>query len=406
MIRHSLGSTLEKNQSPKWVQWLNWSDRQLQQIGISLISLSEESLIENAQRKAQLFDWGGDSFRFGLQTLLTSLHQEGNLSLTGRWLMRAYVTDLLVNRLQIQATIKQYPEILAVPIHRPLVITGLPRTGTTFLHRLLAQDPQFRWLHLWELLQPCPPPNPTSAATDPRLQKTQVLAQQYKTIAPTLSTAHLIEAQLPEEGNQLLEHAFTNFLFDIRAHIPTYETWLRTQDMRASYQYYRQQLQLLSWQWPGRWLLKAPCHLRNLDALSSVFPDACIIQTHRDPCVVVPSICSLTAMFRSIFTESPKLDIIGQDLLDITAYSHHQGRRFRQKHASIPICDIDYSDLVEDPLKTVHHIYQFFGEQLQPEAVSKMEQWLADNPQSKHGIHSYSLEQFGLSETAIREKFA
>lgn len=406
MIRHSFGSTLDKNQSPKWVQWINWSDRQLQQIGISLISLSEESLIENAQKKAQRCDWGSESFRLGLQTLLISLHQEGNLSLTGRWLMRDYVTDLLVNRLQIQATLKQHPEILEVPIHRPLVITGLPRTGTTFLHRLLAQDPQFRWLRLWELLQPCPPPDPISAATDPRLQKTQVLARQYKTIAPSLSTAHLIEAQLPEEGNQLLEHAFTNFLFDLRAHVPTYETWLRAQDMRASYQYYRQQLQLLSWRWPGRWLLKAPCHLRNLDALSSVFPDACIIQTHRDPCVVVPSICSLTAMFRSIFVEAPDLNLIGQDLLDITAYSHRQGRRFRQKYASIPVCDIDYSDLTKDPLKTVHHIYQFFGEQLQPEAVSKMEQWLADNPQSKHGIHSYSLEQFGLSETAIREKFA
>jgi len=406
MIRQSLDSTLTNNQRPKWVQWLNWADRHLQKIGISLITLSEDSLIANAQKQAQLSDWGDSSFRAGLRALLTSIRQEANLSLTGRWLMRAYITDLLVNRLQIQSTLQQHPEILDVPIQRPLIITGLPRTGTTLLHRLLAQDPQFRWLRLWELLQPCPPPDLTSADTDPRIQKTQILAQQYKTIAPTLSTAHLIEAQLPEEGNQLLEHAFTNFLFDLRAHVPTYESWLRAQDMQSSYQYYRQQLQILSWHWPGRWLLKAPCHLRDLEALSSVFPDACIVQTHRDPCSVVPSICSLTAMFRSIFTDDIDLTVVGEDFLDITAYAYKKGHQFRHQHPDTPICDIDYVDLVQDPLKTVQHIYHFFGDRLSPEAIYKMEQWIADNPQNKHGIHRYSLEQFGLSEATVRERFS
>ena len=405
MIQPSLRSTIDNNQRPQWVRWLNWTDRRLQQIGISPIILSEDSLIENAQKKAQLSDWGNSSFRFGLKTLLTSLKQEANLSLTGRWLMQTYLTDLLVNRLQIQSTLTQHSDILDVPIQRPLIITGLPRTGTTFLHRVLALDSQFRWLRLWELLHPCPPPTPAHAATDPRIQNTQALVQKYKNIAPNLSTAHLIEAQLPEEGNQLLEHAFTSFLFSLRAHVPTYESWLRAQDMQASYQYYRQQLQLLSWQWPGRWLLKAPCHLRNLEALLSVFPDACIVHTHRDPCAVVPSICSLTAMFRSIFTDELDLATVGKDLLDITAYAHKQSRQFRQNHPTLTICDIDYAELIQAPLKTIQHIYNFFGDRLHYKTAGKMEQWITANPQSKHGIHKYSAEQFGLSKAIIQRKF-
>ena len=215
MTQRSLGSTINNNHRPKWVQGFNRADRRLQKVGITLITFSEDSLIANAQKEAQLSDWGDSSFRPGLRTLLTSIRQEANLGLTGRWLMRKHLTDLLVNRLQIQSTLKQHSEILDVPIRRPLIVTGLPRTGTTFLQRLMAQDPQFRWLRLWELVQPCPPPDTASADADPRIQKTQTLAQQYKTIAPTLSTAHLIEAQLPEEGNPLLEHAFTNILFDL-----------------------------------------------------------------------------------------------------------------------------------------------------------------------------------------------
>lgn len=405
MVKLSPGATLDDNRSPQWVKWSNWIDRWLQHLGISFVQLSEDALIAAAQKKAQLFDWGGDSFRIGLKVLLASINEEANLSLTGRLLLRRYITDLLVNRLQIQATLKQYPEILAVPISRPLIITGLPRTGTTFLHRLLAQDSQFRYLRLWELLQPCPPPDLANADTDDRIKKTQAFAQKYEKVAPPFATAHLIGAQLPEEGNHLLEHAFTNFLFSLRAHAPTYEAWLRDQDMRSPYQYYRQQLQLLSWRSPGRWLLKAPFHLRNLEALVSVFPDACIVQTHRDPCTVVPSICSLVAIFRNIFTEAPDLDVVGQDALGIVAHAHASGRQFRVRNPAIKICDVNYADLVGDPLSVVNGIYSFWGEQLHPEAADKMQRWLIENPQHKHGVHRYSLEQFGLSEVDVQERF-
>jgi hypothetical protein len=406
MTQSPLRFTLDANQRPQWVNWLNWGGQRLHQSGIPLVTLSEDSLLAAAQKQSQLSDWGDEHFRVGLQTLLVTLNGEANLSFMGRSLLRKYLTDRLVNRLQIQSTLTQNPDILEVPIERPLIITGLPRTGTTLLQRLLAQDSSFRWLRLWELLQPCPPPEKSAAESDPRIQKTQKFLKRYKTISPAFSTAHFVDAQIPEEGNQLFEHAFANFLFNLRFHAPTYENWLRAQSMVPQYQYYRQQLQLLSWRLPGRWLLKAPCHLRDLSALLQVFPDACIIHMHRNPGTVVPSLCSLAAMSRSIFTKDVELDVVGKDILDITAYSYNKGQQFRQQQSAALVCDVNYSDLVQNPLETVRSIYSFFGDRLQPETANNMQQWLIANPQKKHGTHQYSLEQFGLNEHEVRARFA
>jgi Sulfotransferase family len=397
--------TLDNNNLPKWTKWLNWSDQQLKKCGISFLKLNKESLLSEAQEQTRLSDWGDESFISGLEVLLDSLNQEANLSLTGRLLLKKYIKDLLVNRLKLQSTFYLYPEILDVPIERPLFITGLPRTGTTFLQRLLAQDPKFRWLHLWELLQPCPPPELAHAKSDPRIQATEKFMEKYRALAPILSTAHHIDVQIPEEDNQLFEHAFANWLFCLRAHVPTYDTWLRSQDMESQYTYYKQQLQLLNWRWPGRWLLKAPFHLHNLEALTKVFPDACIIQTHRNPSSVVPSFCSLTAIFRNIFTNKLDLEMVGKDILEVTAYFHRKGKQFRSQNPLFPVCDVNYDELVEDPINIIKKIYYFFGDDLQIEAEIKMRQWLLDNPQTKYGRHYYALEQFGLTEEEVQTSF-
>ena len=396
--------TLDDNQLPQWVQGLNLSDHLFKRIGFCF-KLNQESLLTNAIKQTHLSDWGDQSFLIGLNTLLSSLEQEANLSLTGRLLLRKYLTDLLVNRLKIQFTFNEFPEILNVPIVRPLFITGLPRTGTTFLQRLLAQDSKFRWLHLWELLKPCPPPKLIDKNTDSRILNTYKLAQKYRKLAPAFSTVHFVDVQIPEECNQLFEHEFANWLFFFRAHVPTYETWLRCQSMISQYKYYRQQLQLLSWQWPGRWLLKAPYHLRNLEALIQAFPDACIVQTHRDPSTIVPSLCSLTAIYRNIFIDKLDLEVIGKDVLGLTAHSYQKARQFRSQNSSLPICDVNYSELIQDPIKTVQKIYCFFGDDLKPEAEYRMRQWILDHPQTQHGLHRYSLEQFGLTNKEVHESF-
>lgn len=405
MAQSPLQFTTDANQPPQWVQCVNWMGHQLDRTGIHLLTLNQESLLTSAQKQTELEDWGEQPFLEGLEILLHSLNSESNLSLLGRLLMRQYLKRLLVNRLQIQATLKQSPEIHDVPIRRPLFILGLPRSGTTFLHRLLAQDSKFRWLRLWELMQPCPPPALSNANIDPRIDAAQTLTQKYRKLAPAFHTAHFLDAQIPEEGNPLFEHAFSNILFELRAHVPSYGKWLRTQNMVPQYQYFRQQLQLLSWKWPGQWLLKAPVHLRHLSPLLEVFPDACIVQTHRDPCSVVPSVCSLAALVRSIYADNIDFSEVGKDWLEIVAHSHNQGGQYRRHSDSVPICDVEYTDLLSSPLAVVHHIYAFFGEVLSPESADKMQRWLNSNPQSKHGSHSYSLEQFGLSKAEVMEKF-
>lgn len=405
MQQHSAQLTVNNNQHPRWMDWINWGGRRLQTIGIQSVQLNEEALLATAQKQTQLTDWGDDSFRVGFKVLMTALNEEADLSLVGRLFLRADLSRLLVNRLQIQATLKRHPEILEVPIRRPLVITGLPRTGTTFLHRLLAQDPQFRWLRLWELLQPCPPPEKHMGEPDPRIQAAEKIARQYQTLSPVFSTTHHLQAQLPEEGNQLFEHAFSTLLYELRAHVPSYRDWLRTQTMRSQYHYYRQQLQLLSWHWPGRWLLKAPAHLTYLESLTQVFPDACIIQTHRDPCSVVPSICSLATLVRNIYTEQVDRSAIGKYWLEALSYGYEKGHQYRRQTPSTLICDVNYPDLIQDPIQTVHRIYDFFNDSLDSSTEQNMVNWLDANPQTKHGVHRYSIEQFGLTETEIRQAF-
>lgn len=405
MSQLALSSTLDENQPPQWVQWINWSGHQLEKSGIHLVKLSEASLLATAQEKTGLSDWGDESFRIGLKVLLNSLNEEASLNLMGRLLMRQYITRLLVNRLSIQDTLKHYPDILDVPIQRPLIITGLPRTGTTLLQRLLARDSQFRWLHFWELMQPCPPPNQSISTKDTRIKTAQKLTRSYNTIAPAISTVHFIDAEIPEEDNPLFEHDFASIIFQLQAYIPSYGTWLRSQNMLSQYQYFREQLQLLSWHWPGRWLLKAPVHLRYLEELSSVFPDACIVQIHRDPCEVMPSICSLAAIVRSIYSDRVDLLEIGQEWLNIIEHAFKHGRSFRDQQTTTSIYDVSYRDLLNDPLKTIHGIYDFFGDRLSLEAVNGMQEWLKDNPQRKYGYHRYSLKQFGLTEAIVQDRF-
>ncbi|MBT9314051.1 sulfotransferase family protein [Leptothoe spongobia] len=406
MTQQTLRSTLENNQSPWWVQWINWGGHNLEKLGIQPVQFSEAVLLATAQKHTQLSDWGDEAFREGLQTLIKALNQEANLSLIGRLLIRKQLVRLLKNRLTIQATLKQHPDILELSIQRPLIITGLPRTGTTFLQRLLAQDPKFRWLRFWELIAPCPPPIQANVNTDPRIQSGQRLIQQYQTLAPAISTAHRIDAEIPEEENHLFEHAFASVLFELRSHIPTYDQWLQQKDMVSEYGYFRQQLQLLSWQWSGQWLLKAPAHLGSLDALFTVFPDACVVQTHRDPCTVMPSICSLAAIIHSVYSDRIDTAQIGQDWLKILTHHYHQGHRFRQQHPDVRICDVDYNRLVHNPLATVRQIYEFFGDQLSDTAAHAMEQSLTRNSKLNKASHRYSLEQFGLTAAQVNESFS
>lgn len=370
-------------------------------------NFSEDYLIETAQRITRLNDFGDQNFHVYLATLTNSLQKEARLNSVGKYFFRDFLLSLLTNRLQLQRDFKNHPEILQVPIKKPLFILGFPRSGTTFLFNLLSQDPRSRWLHSWELLQPSPPPAIETAASDPRIKEIGQQIAFYKSLVPDLDTAHYIDVNEPEECNALFENNFTSFIFFFRAHIPTYQKWLYTEpDWNAAYKYYRAQLQLLSWKWPGEhWLLKAPAHLFNLDSLLTVFPDACVVQNHRNPIEVIPSLASLGCIIRGAFSDHVELKAIGQDYLELIANGINKAIEIRKNTPSRQFFDIKYKDLVQDPISIVKQIYNYFDYDYSEQMEKNLQQYIRENQQHKHGFHRYSLEQFGLNTDQVNEKF-
>ena len=398
--------TFDQPYRPIKYRLLNWGGTILRRSGLPLAELREESLLEAAQRLTGLSDFGDEGFRVPLQILLESLDKEANLNFMGRYSLQQYLVRLLVNRLRIQEDFKLHPEIRSVPIKRPLFILGLPRSGTTFLHNLLSQDPSSRWLHLWELFSPSPPPDRQTWETDLRPEEAEKLVASYNSLVPNLSTTHYLNPYGPEECNQLFEHNFVSPLFQLRANVPSYSKWLEKQDLVASYRYYRQQLQLLTWKWPGDHLvLKAPAHLSNLAALIAVFPDACIIHTHRDPLKVIPSICSLCALVRGIYTDRVEPKSIGEYYLNRLVNTIECAMRARETISPEQIYDLNYINIVKDPIGTVHQIYEYFGYDFNTAMEENLNQYISQNPQHKYGIHRYSLDQFGLEPIVVNQKF-
>lgn len=371
-------------------------------------NLSKDSLIEAAQQITGLDDFGDPSFHVPLAILIDSLKKEARLNHTGQYLFRDILLNLLINRLQLQRDFQTNPEILQIPIKKPLFVLGLPRSGTTFLFNLLSQDPHWRWLHPWESLHPSPPPVVETAEKDPRIKRVEQKYAFYKSLVPDIDTAHYIDVNEPDECNVLFENNFTtSLLFFSRSHVPTYQKWLHKEtDWNAAYQYYRAQLQLLSWKWRGEhWLLKAPAHLFHLDSILTVFPDACIVQNHRDPIEAIPSAASLISIIRGAFSDYVEPKLVGKSCLDEIAIAINRAIKVRQNTSSKQFFDVKYKDLVQDPIGTVKRIYDYFGYDYSKQMEKNLQQYIRENRQYKHGIHCYSLEQFGLSVDQVNERF-
>lgn len=378
------------------------------------ISLSEDELLEKASRIVGLSDWGDESFRVPLKILLDSYEKDAHLNLYGRMRAQRDVIRALVNRLKIHADIKRHPEILDTPIPRMLVITGLPRTGTTFLHSLLAQDPSNRTLQLWELLSPSPPPSRDTYESDQRrlsLKKWMsfwgwfLLSKRGKGI---MKAIHDDRHDTPGECFHLLKNTFLSYLLTDLNILSGYIKWLKTQDMSFAYRYYRIQIQLLLWRCTGdRLVLKSPDHLGNLYAFKGVFPEAHIIWTHRDPLKVLPSMCSLANRIHQLNSDAViELEEFGKMVLDFAAAQVEQGMKARDSIVDGKFHDVDYYALIKSPITAVKRIYEDTGDVLSDEAESRMKNWLLLNTKDRHGIHHYHhREAFGLNADKVNDRF-
>jgi hypothetical protein len=314
--------------------------------------------------------------------------------------------QLLQNRLHIQKALDEHPEIREREIRRPVVLTGLPRSGTSALFNLLGADSAARPLRLWEALFPWPMPGLSPGEPDPRREAVERHYEKGREKNPEFTKIHYVAADNPEECVLALAHDFCDVQMGIEVMLEPYASWFLKQDFGRTYRYYRDLLKLLDWQRPGdRWLLKAPAHMWAIDVLIQTFPDVCVVWSHRNPLQCVASICSMTEALMS-GRESFDSREIGPVVMEFYATSLDRGLAARERHAPSRFVDVDYRDFVSDPLAAAHGVYDHFGLPLPEATRAALASHVAEHPQGRHGRHEYSLEQYGLSPERVRERFA
>jgi hypothetical protein len=373
-----------------------------------LVTLDLDRLVEKSCQLTGLRDFGDTTFRTPLRILLRSFEEDARLNLIGRITVHSEMVRLLTNRLRMQHDRSSFPGIAQEKIRRPLFITGLPRSGTTFLHALLAQDPACRAPQVWEVMHPSPPPETATYRIDPRIERTRRELSFIDVLMPDFDKCHSIEAVLPQECISMTDHSFLSYLFESMYFVTSYRNWHDRQDKRPAYEYHRRFLQHLQWRCPGApWVLKAPSHLMALDSLFEVYPDAQVVLTHRDPLKVLPSCASFAKVLRQPFTGPIDLKALGAEVSRRWSDSASLLTRLRceQKQSPNSFFDVCYLDLVRDPMMVVRSLYRHFDRELGPEAQAAMERFIASNPKDKRGAHLYTLEEFGLDPAQERHNF-
>ncbi len=353
-----------------------------------------EKLHETAARVTGLSDFGDADYLPGLEVLAKSYVDEAALTPLGEKIQRMFVRTALMARLFSEAAFSRYTGD-SVEITRPVFVTGLPRTGTTALHRLLCADPAHQGLEVWlaDVPQPRPP-----VATWPDNPVYVALEQAYRE-RTDLAGVHRIGADEVEECWYLLRQSMMSISFECLAHIPSYSDWLAAQDWTPAYRRHRRNLQLIGLNDTGRrWILKNPSHLFALDALLAVYPDALIIQTHRDPVTAIASVCSLNARASAGWSTTFEGALLGRAQLDLWARGYHTFAADRAKHDPAQFVDVDYDVFVRDPAGVLFDIYQRLG--TTPPA-SVLEQALRGTA----GDHRYDLADFGLTEPEVAARF-
>jgi hypothetical protein len=370
---------------------------------------SVEDLLASATKACGLDDFGSDddNYREALGMLLESYRRDADLTEIGSKMNRFFVRNALVARLMSEAAWKQHPEHADVSIERPIFVTGLPRTGTTALHRLMSADPRHQGLELWlaEFPQPRPPretwpDNPVFREVDARFTKAH-------NENPDYTGLHFMTADEVEECWQLLRQSLHSVSYETLAHLPTYSQWLARQDWTKPYQRHRKNLQLIGLnEADKRWVLKNPSHLFALDALMSTYPDALVVQCHRPVETIMASMCSLAQHTTEGWSNSFTGELIGSDAMETWSRGLELFNAERAEHDSAQFYDMDYFDLIKDPIGTVEGIYRQFGIEMTDDARAAME---ASDAESKQGPrapkHTYSLEDYGLTADAVKERF-
>jgi hypothetical protein len=377
-----------------------------------MVDFSPDTLVGEARDVDRLQDFGDDSYREPLEKLLWSMQHEAQLNATGERVLRQRVVDILSTRLRVQEYLRRFPEIRDEQINEPLVIVGLPRTGTTMLHRTIAADHRM-FAPLWyETRFPCPTLDWDPQGVDQRVVDGKAEMKAMLDGNPELLSVHPMDAMGPDEDIMLLEQSFYSYNIQAFANVPSFDAWLEAQDHTVGYQYLKLLLQFLQWQKKRsgqraeRWTIKAPHHLHFMDLVFKVFPDARVVQSHRDPVETIPSLASMIAGVWMIYSDQADPCEVGRQWSRKFANGMNHTMDVREQMGEERFLDLWFTDTVSQPLLEIQKVYDFLSMDLTAEARAEMSQWQDFNRRELRPLHEYTLAQFGLSEQDLKQQFA
>lgn len=368
--------------------------------------IGPDDLLEEACKETGLDDFGPDDFREGLEVYWDSVTSEAQLNEVGAVAVRANVVGSLANRLKVVDWAASHADVADESIEAPVFVIGMFRAGTTLLSNLFDQDVRNRALLRWEAGDSVPPPTPANFRNGPRVDAARVAGEMLESLNPKMAAVHHEDADGPTECIAVMSQDFKSLALEAIANVPTYGRWLQQVDQRSAYEYHRLVLRVLqNGGVRGRWTLKSPHHATALDALTSVYPDARLVLLHRDPVVLGASVCSLISTLTSTFSDADHRRYIAEHWTAMLETSIERIEAFRTTHPDHPILDVQYDDLVREPVDTLAAMYDFLGDSLTEDARAAIEAYVGTHTKGRFGQHRYDLTEFGLDKAEVAERF-
>ena len=397
-------TTLQQIRPQLPIRLFNGFGALLEKTGIGSTPMLATDLIETAKKRCGLDDFGEGEFFDALSRLLDSCQDEAQLNLIGKIVLKVDVLETLCARLRMERDRRLYTDITRQEIREPLFIVGLPRSGTSALHRLLEADPEHRSPLMWEVRSPSPPIHGDEKR---RIQRATQSCNFFNWLAPTFRYVHAVGAEVSQECVSLMTPTFLSDQFDAMYYVPSYRSWFSRQDLRPAYEYHRRFLQHLQLRRSAhRWILKAPTHMLAMPALLSVYPDALFVQTHRTPVDSMASVSSLMTILRSAFSDAVDPFIVCREAIDYWSDAMEKFLPERDRLADNRVCDIQYEEIRSEPIRVVRRIYEFFGWSLSREAEQSMRVLIASQANRQSANHRYDLSQFGANTDDVLSAFA
>lgn len=369
-----------------------------------------DDVLKLATQRTGLTEIDSDSWRDGLTLILDEVNNSPAFTAAGRERILGDAANALGRRLQIHAYLHEHPDALEAPVERPLIVLGMPRTGTTVISYLLDQDPARRSLLHWQCVHPVPPATTETLRTDPRCLT--LLEEQRKILEfvkqANMALPHWEDADGPTEDMFIHNQDFKGLSWDSFLSTSRYAEWLfHETDMTSAYEYQKRYLQVLQSTAPGTWSLKMPSHSVHIEALLKVFPDARLVWAHRDPYKATGSLGNLLMLPKGMVLHPDAIDreAMGRNVIAQMQYHVERPLRARERIGDERFFHMYYHEMMRDPMDVMRRLYDWAGDPLDAATEARMQCWLAQHPQDRFAPNAYNLGQYGLTVEQLRPIF-